>query len=83
MRYNAEIIQEKADKMATQMVHARVDVNIKQETERIFEMLGINTSDAIRMFFTQVTIPLAFAAVPDKIVHVGVCSCFNITKFLS
>ena len=53
------MIQEKEDKMATQMVHARVDVNIKQEAERIFEILGINTSDAIRMFLTQVTIQQA------------------------
>ena len=57
MRYNStRMIQEKVDKMATQMVHARVDVNIKQEAERIFEILGINTSDAIRMFLIQVTI---------------------------
>jgi DNA-damage-inducible protein J len=45
--------------MTTQMVHARVDVNIKQEAERIFEILGINTSDAIRIFLTQVTIQQA------------------------
>ena len=60
MRYNStRMIQEKADKMTTQMVHARVDVNIKQEAERIFEILGVNTSDAIRMFLTQVTIQQA------------------------
>ena len=60
MRYNSiRIIQEKADKMTTQMVHARVDANIKQKAERIFEILGINTSDAIRMFLTQVTIQQA------------------------
>ena len=45
-----------SDKMTTQMVHARVDVNIKQEAERIFKILGINASDAIRMFLIQVTI---------------------------
>ena len=45
--------------MTTQMVHVRVNVNIKHEAERIFEILGINTSDAIRMFLTKVTIQQA------------------------
>ena len=34
MRYNStRMIQENVDKMTTQMIHARVDVNIKQEAE--------------------------------------------------
>ena len=42
--------------MATQMIHARIEQNLKKEAEKIFSSLGINTSDAIRMFFTQVTL---------------------------
>lgn len=42
--------------MKTQMIHARIDQNLKQEAELIFSSLGINTADAIRMFFTQVTL---------------------------
>ena len=40
--------------MATQMIHARIDQNLKQDTDVIFRALGINTADAIRMFLTQV-----------------------------
>jgi DNA-damage-inducible protein J len=42
--------------MKTQMIHARIDQNLKQEVELIFSSLGINTADAIRMFLTQVTL---------------------------
>jgi DNA-damage-inducible protein J len=42
--------------MKTQMIHARIDQNLKQEAELIFSSLGINTADAIRMFLTQVTL---------------------------
>ena len=38
------------------MVRARVDPNLKEETERIFAELGISTTDAIRMFLSQVRI---------------------------
>ncbi len=42
--------------MKTQMIHARVDQNLKHDAELIFKSLGINTADAIRMFFRQVTL---------------------------
>ena len=38
------------------MIHARVDQNLKHDAELIFKSLGINTADAIRMFFRQVTL---------------------------
>ena len=38
----------------TQMIHARIDQNLKQKSEAVFSALGINTADAIRMFLTQV-----------------------------
>lgn len=41
--------------MPTEMIHARVDHDLKKEAEIIFRSLGINTSDAIRMFLSQVT----------------------------
>ncbi len=40
----------------TQMIHARIDSNLKQQAEAVFFALGINTADAIRMFLTQVTL---------------------------
>jgi DNA-damage-inducible protein J len=42
--------------MKTQMIHTRIDPTLKQEAEQIFSALGINTADAIRMFFRQVTL---------------------------
>lgn len=40
--------------MSDTMVRARVDPELKTETERIFSELGISTTDAIRMFLAQV-----------------------------
>ena len=42
--------------MKTQMIHTRIDENLKREAELVFSALGINTADAIRMFLTQVTL---------------------------
>ena len=42
--------------METQMIHARIDPNIKHKAELVFSALGINTTEAIRMFLTQVTL---------------------------
>ncbi len=36
------------------MVRARVDPELKHETDKIFSELGISTTDAIRMFLAQV-----------------------------
>jgi len=35
-------------------VRARVGVELKEDAEKIFETLGINTTEAIRMFLSQV-----------------------------
>lgn len=40
--------------MKTQMIHARVDQNLKHDAELIFSSLGLNMADAIRIFFMQV-----------------------------
>ena len=40
----------------TQMIHTRIDQNIKHKAELVFSTLGINTSDAIRLFLTQVAL---------------------------
>ena len=53
----------------TQMIHARIDSDLKQKAEAIFSILGINTADAIRMFLTQVTLTqgLPFSVkIPNK-----------------
>lgn len=38
----------------TSTVRARLEPKLKKETELIFEKLGINTTEAIRIFFKQV-----------------------------
>ena len=38
----------------TQMVHARIDPRLKNSAERIFTRIGISTTEAIRLFLTQV-----------------------------
>lgn len=40
--------------MSDTMVRARVDPELKDETDKIFAELGISTTDAIRMFLSQV-----------------------------
>ncbi|MBU6148604.1 MAG: type II toxin-antitoxin system RelB/DinJ family antitoxin [Verrucomicrobia bacterium] len=38
------------------MIHTRIDPNLKHKAELVFSALGINTTEAIRMFLTQVTL---------------------------
>jgi DNA-damage-inducible protein J len=38
----------------TSTVRARLDPKLKEQTEQIFDQIGISTTDAIRIFFTQV-----------------------------
>jgi DNA-damage-inducible protein J len=38
----------------TTTVRARLEPNLKEETELIFEQLGLTTTEAIRIFFKQV-----------------------------
>jgi DNA-damage-inducible protein J len=40
--------------MSDTTVRARVDLALKEETDRIFSELGISTTEAIRMFLSQV-----------------------------
>jgi DNA-damage-inducible protein J len=40
----------------TETIRARVDAKLKAQAERIFETLGLNASDAIRLFYKQVTL---------------------------
>lgn len=37
-------------------ITARIDPNLKQETEKIFNELGLSTTQAITLFFNQVTL---------------------------
>lgn len=40
----------------TQIIHTRIDPNIKRKAESVFSALGMNTSEAIRMFLAQVAL---------------------------
>jgi DNA-damage-inducible protein J len=40
--------------MSDAMVRARVDSELKGDTDKIFSALGITTTEAIRMFLSQV-----------------------------
>lgn len=40
----------------TEVVRARIKPNLKKEVEKIFDTLGINSSQAINMFYNQVLI---------------------------
>ena len=37
-------------------ITARIDPKLKQETEKIFDELGLSTTQAITLFFKQVTL---------------------------
>jgi DNA-damage-inducible protein J len=38
----------------TEMIHARIDPELKQSAERIFSEIGVSTAEAIRLFLKQV-----------------------------
>ena len=38
----------------TTMIHARVQSDLKTDTEKIFKKLGLSTTEAITVFFSQV-----------------------------
>lgn len=40
----------------TTMVTARVDPNLKKETEKVFKELGLTTTQAITLFYKQVNL---------------------------
>ena len=40
--------------MKEAVVRARIDSGLKADAERVYETLGINTTEAIRMFLSQV-----------------------------
>jgi DNA-damage-inducible protein J len=38
----------------TRMIHARIDPRLKASAEKVFSKIGISTTEAIRLFLTQV-----------------------------
>jgi DNA-damage-inducible protein J len=40
----------------TEMIRARVDAKLKAQAEGVLEKLGLNASDAIRLFYRQVAL---------------------------
>lgn len=38
----------------TKMIHARIDPKLKKSTDAIFSEIGLSTTEAIRLFLTQV-----------------------------
>jgi DNA-damage-inducible protein J len=40
----------------TDMIRVRIDPSLKDEAETILDSLGLNASDAIRLFYTQITL---------------------------
>lgn len=53
-------------------VRARLEPGLKKETERILDELGINTTEAIRIFFKQVKLQKGLPfdlKIPNEITH--------------
>lgn len=42
--------------MKTAVVHSRIEPDIKHQAEAILRRLGLSPTDAIRMFYTQITL---------------------------
>ena len=40
----------------TEMIRARVEPDLKQEAEAVFSRLGLSATEAIRLFYKQVTL---------------------------
>jgi DNA-damage-inducible protein J len=55
--------------MKTAIIHARIEPDIKQEAEGVLDSLGISPTEAIRIFYRQITLRhgLPFAvAIPNE-----------------
>jgi DNA-damage-inducible protein J len=46
----------KAEASKTGMIRARIDPDLKVRAEAILEAVGLNASDAIRLFYKQITL---------------------------
>lgn len=56
--------------MKTAAVHSRIQPEIKQQAEDILQRLGLSPTEAIRMFYTQITLRngLPFdVAIPNEV----------------
>lgn len=42
--------------MKTAAVHSRIDPEVKAQAESILQRLGVSPTEAIRMFYTQITL---------------------------
>ena len=42
--------------MKTAAVHSRIQPEIKEQAEKILQRLGLSPTEAIRMFYTQITL---------------------------
>jgi len=42
--------------MKTAVVHSRIEPEIKSKAENILQQLGVSPTEAIRMFYTQITL---------------------------
>ena len=40
----------------TQLIHARIEPSLKETVEAILKTLGLNTSEAIKLFFSQIVL---------------------------
>ena len=53
-------------RMKDAVIRARIDESLKRDAEKVLRRIGLSTTEAIRMFFTQVTlhngIPFPIAA---------------------
>src|SRR5690625_718257 len=50
----------------TATVRARMEPELKKETERILNQLGLNTTEAIRIFFKQVKLQIGRASCRER-----------------
>jgi len=48
--------QTRSEQAKTTTVRARIDPDLKAEAESILDTLGLNATDAIRLFYTQITL---------------------------
>jgi len=63
--------------MKTAIIHARIESDIKQEAEGVLDILGISPTEAIRIFYRQITLRhgLPFAvAIPNE------CTAYTLKK---
>ena len=66
--------------MKSAMIHARIEPELKKEVEDIFKKLGLNTTEAVELFYRQIALRKALpfrVEIPNEITQKTISEAKN------